>query len=390
MKKFKKVMKMIGKILWTILVALAVLMVLGTFWPSLPLFGMAGNFLTVSTAQIWIWITAAGAILCTITVCRKRSVWNWILFGLSVLAVIGSIVIICQVDSSLKKSGEDVSFFQSYSKDDVSDVKMETKTYENQVGKNSKLDVYYTDDGKTDKPVIIYIHGGGWIAGSRKEHSYMSQKFAQNGYVVISADYDLSSKTEPQVNTNEKQLTYAFAWVKNNISGYSGNYKDLYVVGDSAGGNIALDLAYKINDGTYKTAGSTTLPTVKAVSMMYPATDLTAMYNTDEPIAGKYIKQVLEEYTGTTPQKNADLYMEYSPINNISNSTPPTNILLGTNDVVVESKTSYGFIDKLEDAGVDTNVIKVKYGNHLCDTPEGNVSSQAFISSTLKWFETYQ
>lgn len=101
-----------------------------------------------------------------------------------------------------------------------------------------KLDVYYPSDTPADGklPVIIDIHGGGWLYGDKEINKYYCMELAKNGYVVFNMSYRLV----PDVTVNEQiqDVFYALDWIKKNMSNYPVDENNIFLTGDSAGGQL--------------------------------------------------------------------------------------------------------------------------------------------------------
>ena len=103
-----------------------------------------------------------------------------------------------------------------------------------------KFDVFYPE-GKIAKeglPVIIDIHGGGWMYATKDLNEYYCMELAKKGYCVFSISYRLV----PDVTVNEqiKDCTEALAFIRANMKDYPANKKTVMLTGDSAGGQLAL------------------------------------------------------------------------------------------------------------------------------------------------------
>ncbi|MCH4215128.1 MAG: alpha/beta hydrolase [Atopobiaceae bacterium] len=373
------------------LVVVDALLALGTLWQGLPCIGTFANLLTVGNMQAWVPLVAVVTLVCVLV----AHFHGGRLFG--ALWVVSLVTLACGVYFaatelfSINDSGGDASLLASYEgKADRSDVTMDTERYEDTISDDSLLDVYRVDDGATDKPVVLYVHGGGWSGGSRKEGEAYLEQFAETGYVAVSAEYDLSSSEFHGAATVEQQLTYAVAWIQDNVAAYGGSTDRFYVIGDSAGGNLGLDLAYKICDGTYREAGGTTLPKVDAVSVLYPVTDMAACYTNDYPLFTDAAHQMVGDYMGTTPDEDPELYASLSPINYVGSDSPATCIMVGDHDTAVSPTQSYTLQERLAEAGVDNKLVKVAYANHLFDMGGTNIGAQGYMGITLSWFSAHQ
>lgn len=100
------------------------------------------------------------------------------------------------------------------------------------------LDIYFRKDG-VKKPILIDIHGGGFISHDKKVDSIFANVMAQNGFVVFSLNYRLAY---PEYNVFDQidDIDKATRWVVKHASSYDGENKRMYVVGHSSGGVNAV------------------------------------------------------------------------------------------------------------------------------------------------------
>ena len=100
------------------------------------------------------------------------------------------------------------------------------------------LDIYFHNDG-VKKPILIDIHGGGFISHDKKVDSIFANVMAQNGFVVFSLNYRLAY---PEYNVFDQidDIDKATRWVVKHASLYDGENKRMYVVGHSSGGVNAV------------------------------------------------------------------------------------------------------------------------------------------------------
>ena len=99
------------------------------------------------------------------------------------------------------------------------------------------LDVYRPKaaDGKK-LPVIVSVHGGGWVYGDKERYQYYCMNLAQRGFAVVNFTYRLAPEHKfpaPLEDTNS-----VFTWVKANARQYGFDAKHIFGVGDSAGAHI--------------------------------------------------------------------------------------------------------------------------------------------------------
>lgn len=98
------------------------------------------------------------------------------------------------------------------------------------------LDVYAPDNAK-DLPVVFWIHGGGWQAGDKSSIQSKPQWFLQQGFVFVSTNYRLLPNVT--METIVEDVAKSLGWVHKNISRYGGDPNKIYVMGHSAGAQLA-------------------------------------------------------------------------------------------------------------------------------------------------------
>ena len=248
----KKALALIGSIILLVLAAVVFLFSIGTVFTAIPFFGSIANIITVGWLHLWlplcIVLFLIGLGLC---LANRRKTAHWVVLALSGVSLAATVFFLCANASALRQYGVKPNVFLS--KEDLSAVRVETYSYTQSEYGPVYLDACYKDDGKTGKPVLIYIHGGGWITGSRETHAYYPKVFANHGYVAFTLEYDLSTSERHLAKSTELQIAEAFAWVKNHAADFGGDITHLFVAGGSAGGNLTLELSYKIHAGIYKT-----------------------------------------------------------------------------------------------------------------------------------------
>jgi acetyl esterase/lipase len=103
-----------------------------------------------------------------------------------------------------------------------------------------KADLYYKPEREGLYPVLLNIHGGGFVAGNKKFRLAYSKDVANTGYFVMSINYTLC----PGVKFPEFLLECATAldWIKDNAEKYRLDLNNVHIAGDSAGAYIAAYL----------------------------------------------------------------------------------------------------------------------------------------------------
>ncbi|MDD2970892.1 MAG: alpha/beta hydrolase [Lachnospiraceae bacterium] len=99
------------------------------------------------------------------------------------------------------------------------------------------LDIYHEKDAKEKQPAIIIIHGGGWVYGTKEVYQFYGMGLAQRGFTVVNFNYRLAPEDPfPAMIEDINQL---FVWVSEHAAAYKIDLGNLFVVGDSAGAQLA-------------------------------------------------------------------------------------------------------------------------------------------------------
>jgi acetyl esterase/lipase len=225
-----------------------------------------------------------------------------------------------------------------------------------------RMDIYLPAGRRsvTTKSLIL-IHGGGWNSGDKSNFAIYIDSFKHRlpDYAIFNINYRFVSDKH-HFPAQENDVKAAIDFIAARSEEFQINKDKLVLLGASAGAHLGLLQAYK-----------NTEPKIKAVVDFFGPTDLVTMYNHPWHSMIPYLLKML---TGTTPSANADLYKQYSPINFITPSSPPTIILHGSHDYVVDPSQSELLKKKLEQAGVVTKMIVYPseghgwYGKSLTDS----------------------
>lgn len=122
--------------------------------------------------------------------------------------------------------------------------------YVDQPHERQILDIY-SPDGAKDLPVVFWIHGGGWQAGDKTDVQIKPRVFGEHGFVFVSTNYRLLPDVEMGVLIRD--VAKSLGWVHKNIAQHGGDPKRIFVMGHSAGAQLAALLC--IDDRYLKEEG---------------------------------------------------------------------------------------------------------------------------------------
>lgn len=238
-------------------------------------------------------------------------------------------------------------------------------------------------------PVFVYIHGGGWVSNTREELSQEQRWFAQQGWLVFSVDYPLSSPTQHYWDTVHSQLGCALAWIAQHAGEYGGSTDRLTLSGGSAGGNLALNVASLANAGRLTSACGGAIPHVGAVSVQVPGVNLVSIFHNDYSVIGPAVHEMVVQYTGGTPQQYPERYRAVASATYLSAHTPPTLILAAKSDHLVPLASIVEYARQSMQAGVPTKLVQVPFADHVNGGYSGGIVSTGFRQLTAQWLAKY-
>lgn len=222
------------------------------------------------------------------------------------------------------------------------------------------LDIYRPPEGSSPKPAIVYIHGGGWISGSRKQSRFMCAELAARGFPVFAISYRFALSTNALGMLADCKA--GLAWVRAKQREYGADDRTL-VMGGSAGGHLAAMVALTSNEKRFQPGFEDADTTVHGAVILYGVTDLTGVFSArKDPLFGLYLRTLLVRSSYAT---NPELWAEVEPLSWASKNAPPMLFVHGLSDGVVPVTHSRLLIEKLRDAGAtQVHLLEVPLAHH--------------------------
>jgi acetyl esterase/lipase len=221
------------------------------------------------------------------------------------------------------------------------------------------LDLYLPPaDQKTTgkRPGIVIIHGGGWTGGDKgaKREINIGTTLASHGYVCVSINYALAAEGRPTWPGNLKDCKRAVRWLRRNAEKYGIDPDHIGAIGGSAGGHLTAMLAVTGPEDGFEPEEDPGLSSrVQAAVPMYPGA--AAGLNRDHVMfPGKQTEM-------------PEVYRAAAPINHVTRDEAPMLILHGTADTTTPLSGSQRFADKLEEVGVEHQLVIVEGAPHSFD-----------------------
>ncbi|MEE9431761.1 MAG: alpha/beta hydrolase [Melioribacteraceae bacterium] len=191
---------------------------------------------------------------------------------------------------------------------------------------NLKLDIYHTKNISAKKPLLVFIHGGAWKKGDKHDYLRYLIDFAKKGYVTATIQYRFSDKAKFPAQLLDVKA--AIIWLKKNSEKYFIDSKKIAVIGGSAGGHLAMMVAYTSDIEEFnKDEDSLYSSKVQAIVDIYGVYDLATEYARE--------KSSVKNLIGKNYIEDPELFINASPKTYITKDDPPTLIFHGTIDELV-------------------------------------------------------
>ena len=207
------------------------------------------------------------------------------------------------------------------------------------------LDVYRPAGGCTHAPVLLQIHGGGWMLGNKHEQALpLIYHLAQRGWVVVTPNYRLSPKARFPAHLVDCKR--ALAWVRQNISAYGGDPGFVAVTGGSAGGHLTALMALTGNDARLQPGFEDVDTSVAAAVPFYGVYDFTDRFGL-KPGGDAMVRWLEKTVMPCSPSTDPGLWDLASPIAQVRPDAPPFLILHGTHDSLASVEEARHFAGQL-------------------------------------------
>ena len=210
---------------------------------------------------------------------------------------------------------------------------------------------------KKAAPVLIFIHGGGWSKGDKSDYLSYLVDYAKKGYVTVTVSYRLSGVAHYPAAVQDVQC--AIHWIRTHSEEYFINPDRIALIGGSAGGHLAMMVAYSDEKEFSKECADSRGGKVQAIVNLYGPTDLSTEYARS--------RDECQQFLGKSYQEAPYLYKTASPRSYISPDDPPTLIFHGTIDSLVPVSQSDSLHNWLDQAGVPNEYHKLKGWPHTMD-----------------------
>jgi len=252
----------------------------------------------------------------------------------------------------------------------------------------NKLDVYLPADVSKPVPVVVVIHGGGWVEGTKEDRVLEMMPYLQMGFAAVNVEYRLGRVSLAPAAVEDCRC--ALHWVFANAKQYHFDPERVVLQGGSAGGHLALttgmltpaagfDHECRSSNDNYwsENPGTNSDPRVAAIVNWFGITDVL------DELHGPNAKGYAVVWFGD--QANADeLAKRVSPINYVNINVPPIITIHGDKDALVPYSQAVHLHKALDAAKVPNELYTVMGANHGGFTFEQNQKAWAEVRRFLQ------
>ncbi|MEZ5428981.1 MAG: alpha/beta hydrolase [Pyrinomonadaceae bacterium] len=219
-----------------------------------------------------------------------------------------------------------------------------------------KLDVWYPNASKTPTPTLVYIHGGGWIFGTKESSVLQFLPFMEKGWRVVNVEYRMASNSLAPAAVEDTRC--ALRWVFRNAKQWNFDTSKIVLTGHSAGGHLSL-ITGMLPDKTgldNNCYGEEKLEVAGIINWF-------GISDVNDLIAGPNLKNYAVMWMGS--QTNApEIAKRVSPLTYVRAGLPPILTIHGDKDDVVPYSQATRLHEALDKANVKNELFTIKGGGH--------------------------
>ncbi len=248
----------------------------------------------------------------------------------------------------------------------------------------TSLDVYAPpggNDGCRNRPVVVWVHGGGWTSGDKSE--YMADKvrlFNDAGYLFVSVNYRLTDRSlpnpAPQYPVHDDDVADALGWTIHHAPELGANPKFVAMLGHSAGGGIVAALA---TDDRYLARSGEPLTAVRCVGALDAEGYDVAAGATTSPAE---VQAGYRDVFGVDP----GVWDEASPLHYVDAGKGIPRFFIAARGDDWRLSSQIAFVDALHRAGVATTVLDARALEHIDLTTQVGAPGDTVVTPPLMSF----
>ena len=235
-------------------------------------------------------------------------------------------------------------------------------------------------------PVFVYIHGGAWMIGDKREQGFpLLFELSRRGWVGVTVNYRLSPRaTWPDHIVDCKR---ALAWVREHIAEYGGDPTFVAVSGGSAGGHLAALLALSAGDPAFQPGFEDADTHVDACVPIYGQYDVTCHDGGRNLRDRGELRMFERRIFKTTYAEHPEMFEAASPIHRLRPDAPPFFVIHGRNDTLIPVDDARTFAHELRQVSRSPVLYaELPYTQHAFDVLP-SVRSAHVVAAVVRFLE---
>lgn len=193
-------------------------------------------------------------------------------------------------------------------------------------GTDNLLDIYMTDSTDRPVPVIVNIHGGAWVYGSKEIYRFYCMSLVQRGFAVVNINYRLAP--ENTFPSALEDVNAVMTFIAENGAGYFLDRKNVIITGDSAGAQITSHYAAVISNPEFAALYDFRIPDIKVRALGLNC----GIYDTAE-MSGEGLDDLFMCYAGAlNTELTAEKSEQLDVLKYINGNYPPCFVMTAEHD----------------------------------------------------------
>ena len=224
------------------------------------------------------------------------------------------------------------------------------------------------------RPAVVVIYGGAWRSGDASQAADASRGYVARGYTAVAVDYR-HAPVHPYPAALD-DVRRSLALVRDSATAWGIDTTRIALLGRSAGGHLAELSAYSPGG-----------PRLAAVVAIYAPHDLVRGYRdipSPDPIDAR---AVLRGFMHGTPDSDLPRYRAASPSSWVRAGVPPTLLVFGGDDHLVQPEFNRGAAQSLRAAGVPVVAVELPWAEHGFNLVPGGIGGRVAFNATIAFLD---
>jgi acetyl esterase/lipase len=245
-----------------------------------------------------------------------------------------------------------------------------------------KLDVYHSREAKSPTPVVVMIHGGGWLVSNKDDYVLTAGPYLAMGFAVVNVEYRPGKISLAPASVED--CACALRWVARHAKDYNFDLNKIILTGPSAGGHLALMTGMApasagfASECAFQDEPNAAAPKVAAIINLFGITDVVDL------LQGPNLRTYAVSWIGNAPGRE-DLARRISPLTYVRPGLPAILTIHGDADKVVPYSHAVRLHEALTRARVRNQLLTIPGAGHGWLTAEQDLlafeTTRAFLES---------